>query len=472
MRTRREIIGLLAAIGASPALALSLEPRLQERAPWERFRRGRDYPRFVEAVRRMKAKGDATSPDSWDFWADVHMHHCPHGAPYFLAWHRGFLHLFEERLRKISGSDTLRVPYWDYFADPQLPEELTKGNSATNPLFEARRGTSVGEALGYAAFAKEVKGFARGESSDCFEARVEAFHNNIHNLIGGRMATMLSPRDVVFWIHHANIDRLWTAWAAAGDGRAMPQADSPYWSGQLDYADALALPRNAALSGEGLGYRYADVALPSPGDVEGAGAPRTVPLPRPGAAAPAHGAPVVVAVPEPAPAPPPPPVEAAPPMAMAPAPAPAPIPYRGIWLGGEEYMAYLPLRTRGDVPIATEATLPDDIVIVLDAVALTAAGADGGYFYKLYLDLDDEGGRTRGEENLLGTIGPFQIAAAMHMAYDGNVRLTLPVGDVIRRIAPGRALDRLGVAFLRIDANGPPGGNVISIGSVELAGRG
>ena len=313
MRTRREIICLLAAIGASPALALSLEPGIQEREPWGKFRRGRDYSRFVEAVRRMKAKPDATSPDSWAFWGDVHMHHCPHGAPYFLAWHRGFLHLFEERLRKVSGSSTLRVPYWDYFADPQIPPELTAGNSATNPLFEARHGSSVGEALGYAAFAKDVKGFARGESSDCFEAKVEAFHNNIHNLVGGRMATMLSPRDVVFWIHHANIDRLWTAWAAAGEGRAMPQADSSYWSGQLDYADALSLPRSKALSGEGLGYRYDNIRLPAPEDMVGTG----MRVRAPNVGAPARGAPTA------APPPPPPPVEAAPPMAMAPAPAAA-----------------------------------------------------------------------------------------------------------------------------------------------------
>jgi tyrosinase len=31
-------------------------------------------------------------------------------------------------------------------------------------------------------------------------------------VIGGNMTTSTSPNDPAFWLHHANIDRIWSAW--------------------------------------------------------------------------------------------------------------------------------------------------------------------------------------------------------------------------------------------------------------------
>jgi tyrosinase len=443
MLDRRGILAALAALGAAPALARLPEAPAQPRLPWDAFRRTADYPRFVEAVRRMKANRDEQDPGSWAFWPLVHMNHCPHGKPYFLAWHRGYLYLFEAKLREVSGSATLRMPYWDYFADPRIPAEFTAGNSATNPLFEPRIGSEVGKALGYAAFAPAVTGFERAGSAECFEAKVEAFHNNIHNLVGGRMASMLSPSDMLFWVHHANIDRLWTAWAAAGAGRSMPGADDAYWAGRFDYAEGMGLDRRVALDGAGLGYRYADVGLPvPPGEV--------VTAPRPVRAAPRPAAPV--------------PVEAAPPGAAPPpvAAAPAPVPYRGIWLGGARYQRE-PLRRSRD-----PGFVPDEVTIILDQISLSGGGQLGGYYYDLYLDLDGEGQTP--PECLLGSIGPFQIAAARHHSADGMARIELPVGAIVRREAQGLDLADLGVVFVRIEGGNAAEGDTIGIGSIEVAG--
>ncbi len=41
-------------------------------------------------------------------------------------------------------------------------------------------------------------------------------HNNIHNAVGGGpgfMSELLAPIDPIFWLHHANVDRLWDLWA-------------------------------------------------------------------------------------------------------------------------------------------------------------------------------------------------------------------------------------------------------------------
>ena len=37
-------------------------------------------------------------------------------------------------------------------------------------------------------------------------------HNTGHRFIGGHMAGSFSPNDPVFWLHHANVDRIWTRW--------------------------------------------------------------------------------------------------------------------------------------------------------------------------------------------------------------------------------------------------------------------
>lgn len=37
-------------------------------------------------------------------------------------------------------------------------------------------------------------------------------HNRGHNLMGGHMSQGFSPNDPIFWLHHANVDRLWANW--------------------------------------------------------------------------------------------------------------------------------------------------------------------------------------------------------------------------------------------------------------------
>ncbi|WP_271078972.1 tyrosinase family protein [Aurantiacibacter sp. MUD61] len=46
-------------------------------------------------------------------------------------------------------------------------------------------------------------------------------HNNVHNSIGGLMGEFLSPIDPIFWLHHANVDRLWTVWTAEQNARGQ-----------------------------------------------------------------------------------------------------------------------------------------------------------------------------------------------------------------------------------------------------------
>ena len=52
----------------------------------------------------------------------------------------------------------------------------------------------------------------------------DSLHNEIHNAIGGAMASFASPRDVVFFMHHANVDMLLYAYHQCHVGVPMTPA--------------------------------------------------------------------------------------------------------------------------------------------------------------------------------------------------------------------------------------------------------
>ncbi len=473
---RRAILGALAAFGAGtaigPAAGFMAPPMVRMREPWDVFAKGPLYPAFLEAVTKLKADTDPESPDSLRFWANIHQNHCPHGKGHFLAWHRGYLFLFEAKLRALSGEDALRLPYWDYFASAAIPEAFTKGDGRRNPLFEIRKGSSVGPALAFGAFAPDVTAFERGLPG-AFEARIEGSpHNNVHNLVGGKMATMQSPLDLLFWLHHANIDRLWSAWIAAGQGRTMPAADADYWKGQFDYSGGVTFERARAVACDALGYGYADLSLPAPPPpivraappgADGAGppkadaAPPALPNAGPGGLSLGDES-VTVSAPL---VPPPVIVRSAPPGADG---AP-PVPRVGAAPGGAKANAAPP-----DVA-------PGQLALVLEDVTLTEIGAEGGFFYKIYANRPGESATD--ESRLLGSIGPFQIAAAQshsgHRGGHGNhgsgARIEIPATDVVRRLVGEQDALKSGsinLSFVRINADGAPAGKVIGIGSYAI----
>lgn len=85
------------------------------------------------------------------------------------------------------------------------------------------------------------------------------------------------------------------------------------------------------------------------------------------------------------------------------------------------------------IALGQPASLPGDpaiyrsALLVLDDVALTDAGAKGGYFYKIYL------GSPANARQLAGSLGPFEIAGARQR------------GTASLRYAPGEALRAWGV---------------------------
>jgi tyrosinase len=191
---------------------------------------------YRKGVAEMK-KRPATDPTSWIYQANIHgtfdtpaqtsWSSCEHFSDFFLSWHRMYLHYFERILRKASGMTTFALPYWNYSlaANRRLPLIFRQPNSeAANPLFTPARAINGGQKLPAAATSvADVLGepLFFSDAVPSFSAGLEGRpHGAVHNVVGGGSGWMssfeMAGRDPIFWLHHANIDRLWESWVQAG----------------------------------------------------------------------------------------------------------------------------------------------------------------------------------------------------------------------------------------------------------------
>jgi len=152
---------------------------------------------------------------------------------FFLPWHRAYLAWFEQTIRDLTGDEDWALPYWDYsvpgdVADRSLPVEFSVGTrvvggrAVDNPLFaDGRNGGAIPrqdvDIVGALSERRFVRSFPRGfggRDPDTTNGLVEMEpHNFVHGDIGGLMGfTTTAGRDPIFWLHHANIDRLWEVW--------------------------------------------------------------------------------------------------------------------------------------------------------------------------------------------------------------------------------------------------------------------
>jgi tyrosinase len=222
---------------------------------------------YRAAVLDMMARGP-DDPLSWYRQALIHRQACAHANYFFLPWHREYIRRFEAIIRTLSGNDQFVLPYWDWITDRQLPFAFWRTtHHPDNPLdpasldfsaYEAadsmladtmaitgRRRTippvalvgedslfttaAIREQIELPAFSDfgspSSSGFGDQTGASTFE---DSYHGTVHVDIGGPMRRFYSPLDPIFWLHHANVDRLWTLWQAANPNSVI----EPAWSQQ------------------------------------------------------------------------------------------------------------------------------------------------------------------------------------------------------------------------------------------------
>jgi tyrosinase len=439
------------ALASFPGLVLAqTTPRLE----WREFMASGKFDLFHNTVRAMRANTNSSSPLSWAYWVNAHVNYCPHGTAYFLAWHRGYLYHFEQQLRTVSKDSSLALPYWDYYKYSRLPAEFT--NAATsNALYVPRAGTDVYSALSLAPFSSTVVNFQRG-TSNAFETSIESRpHNPVHNLIGREMANMTSPRDPIFFLHHGNIDRLWNAWVRAG-GKRVPAISTSYWAGTFRYGSTMTIERVKTYAPGSLNTSYADNTQP-----------RSLP-PTAKSSSPFKLAQATFRTP--------------PATRNFPARAARTISATRRSLGGvssvildeSSVSARLPVKA-SDVqavqsavsaalspPAQLAPTTDRSVKVILEDLQLLGAGANGGYFYNIYINLPDT--IEDGQKYLLGTVGPFEIAGASH---HGRATLEFPATEVLSKLSTSE-LQGLTVSFERINGENAPRGQTLRIGEIRI----
>lgn len=211
---------------------------------------------FVSAVLALKKKPSTLHPgitgfNRYDDYVEVHRSALnsaawAHGGPAFLPWHREFILQFENDLQSIDASVTL--PYWDWTdtsAASPLTADFLGGNGTgadqivtDGPFAGDKWKLHVKEDPGDSDFLQRDLGSdptapalptqglqnsilnlatyaasPRTSDPNTFQWQCEiALHNLTQRFVGGTMDTTAAPNDPLFFLHAANIDRLYAVW--------------------------------------------------------------------------------------------------------------------------------------------------------------------------------------------------------------------------------------------------------------------
>jgi len=248
----------------------------------------------------------ASDPTSWRFQANIHgtydtattppemqvWNNCQHGSYYFLSWHRMYLYFFDRILRAAAGDPNLVLPYWNWTDPAQrtLPLPFRSPANATNSLYIAPPSRPSALDAGTAGLGAGTVDFSAAFSDTNFDSPTGsgasfggqilspthltgphgAFehqpHDVVHSSLGGLMGDPnTAAQDPIFWLHHANIDRMWNRWLNQGGGRADP-SDAAWRNTQFTFYDeaghAVYLTGAEVVDTVGqLNYRYDDDPL-------------------------------------------------------------------------------------------------------------------------------------------------------------------------------------------------------------------
>ncbi|GIM91836.1 tyrosinase family protein [Paractinoplanes toevensis] len=277
---------------------------------------------YAVAIAAMKAL-PRDDPRSLVYQCAVHggavedrfLNQCQHFTWYFLPWHRMYLYWFEQIARKFIQDSaavddetkaTWALPYWNYtdnrpagtvlqpgalpFRDV-LPEPFRIPGNSGNALFVPGRNvslsrggridprsTSTQRALSETDFSRPpMPGIPPGfggpsvglhhDFSGSQGALESSPHGGVHVAVGGLMGRQnQAALDPIFWLHHANIDRLWETWRTQFKGENPTGADwldtDTFFFHDADGNEVHQTVREVVETLD-LNYEYEDVSAPA-----------------------------------------------------------------------------------------------------------------------------------------------------------------------------------------------------------------
>jgi hypothetical protein len=227
-----------------------------------------------EALAAMYAL-PAGDPNSFATIASFHggppIAYCSHGSPGFFTWHRAYLMAFENALRVLGCQVTL--PYWDWSSGPstgvpaacRLPTYVNRvGATVANPLFsgprpgggQTNRRADI-DTTAYDDLATTAQAAMTAGTFASFQNQVNGVHGSVHVRTGGDMGSVpTAGYDPIFYLHHANVDRLWASWQTAHPG-ALPAGEAAFELQPFPRPYTTAWQTGSDVeSTDALGYRY------------------------------------------------------------------------------------------------------------------------------------------------------------------------------------------------------------------------
>lgn len=427
---------------------------------------------YAEAIAEMQKGPEREDPTSWLYQAAIHgteaehplpsWNRCTHGSWFFVAWHRMFVYYLEEiarsKIRALHGdaaADAWALPYWNYCRGGEyasIPEAFREPTveGRPNPLYvEARRpGINSGlalpdamtestKALARPAFVGKAE-FGGGDAppNEQFWSQSGVFeqtpHNSVHGGVGGQGGWMgnidAAAKDPIFWLHHANIDRIWAQWLAQ-PGRQDP-TEAKWLDQEFEFFDPNGQPVRVACRAvtdtTALGYEYDSLDGVPTGP-----APEPAPTPSPEQEA--------ATVPAGAEDPPADPPEGSSTGGSGQGPKFVGATEEEVTLTGESEAIPVEIdqRAREEVTETSEQANPRHLYLNIEDIE---GEANPGTVYGVYLNLPKEADEAARAAHHIGNVSFFGIEKARAPVNDEHghsLRLSVEVGELLRVLGGG-----------------------------------
>ncbi len=193
---------------------------------------------LVNALLSLKNDG------KYDKYADQHDTYfgTAHGNPFFYPWHRKFLSNLEKELQEYDAD--IALPYWD-----STEQQSTSGLPWTSSFLGGTGSPVSGPFSPWGIERSLGASSSLPSSGDIDDDRdltpysnhwdpAEFSHGPPHNWVGGNMATVRSPEDPIFFLHHCFVDKWWSDWQLThpgedpyqGSGSESPGSAMAPWS--------------------------------------------------------------------------------------------------------------------------------------------------------------------------------------------------------------------------------------------------
>lgn len=221
---------------------------------------------FLNAVHLLKESGYYDEFVYTHWWYNEWTHF----TPIFLPWHRYFIWMFERALQQVTNS-CITLPYWDWERDAGAENDSILLDSETFGSFDGAVQNRLEGSCSWITWGSEeclhrdiggpgssgLSGEAQvlaivtnynqyqdtsnpdnGEENNGFADALEGTpHRRPHNFIGGDMQGMFAPDDPLFYLHHANVDRIWALWQDYWGHDEILFADRANFVDPLHYAN-------------------------------------------------------------------------------------------------------------------------------------------------------------------------------------------------------------------------------------------